>query len=389
MISTSALFKQAIRSSHQIATRCILLTTPGTEGLDPAGTDQLIVDGTVTLDSTADIRGTLDLILVGTWPIGSGVNQILPYGSELAVSRGITYGNGNIERVQLGIFRIDTVEESARGQLRVTGYDRMKLISDSRLLVPVTFDSTFTFGTAVAALIHATLPGATITWDDTTTRDTALPRQIAEPTDRLGVLNQIVTAAGKVCYFDNQGKFVVKTPPSATSASVATVNAGRGGILISTDRRVSRDAVYNAVIATGDAIDSNPPVTGYAFDNNPLSPTYWYGPFGQVPEYFSSPLLITVAQCQTAAQGLLAQTLGLPFSVDFTAVPDPSYEPLDTVTVVYPPDLAVNTDGVTETHVISALNVGLSPSSGPLTAHTRLQTAFNFRVGTPSMGGLT
>lgn len=383
MITTSALFKLAVRSSHSIANQAILLTTPGTQGVitTSLGTALKTISGTVTLDSLADIRGTLDLSIAATWPTTISTSQVLPYGSEVSIARGIKYGNGNLELVQLGIFRIDVVEEAARGVLQVTAYDRSKGLQDARLLTPVQFDSTFTYGTALSALVLAVYPGCTITWDDTAVRDTNLSRSIAESQDRLGIINEIVTAAGKVWFFNNLGSIVVRTPPTATSASQITVNAGPGGILVSTDRRISREGVYNAIIASSEAIDSNAPVQGYAVDNNPISPTYFYGPYGQVPEYFSSPLLTTVAQCQTAAAGLLAQVSGLPYSVDFTSVPDPSYEPLDVATVTFPVDLAVSTSGRVETHIISSLSIPLGVDGGALQARTRLQQAIAPRLG--------
>jgi hypothetical protein len=103
-----------------------------------------------------------------------------------------------------------------------------------------------------------------------------------------------------------------------------------------------------------------------AVDSGTQSPTRWGGPFGRVPKFYSSPFITTYSQAWAAAHAMLAKELGLPYSADFTAVPNPALEPGDPVRVSYP--------GRAETHIIDRMTVPLTVGA-PLAASTREQTA--------------
>jgi hypothetical protein len=100
------------------------------------------------------------------------------------------------------------------------------------------------------------------------------------------------------------------------------------------DRKKSRDKVYNAMVCTGQSSDPKvPPVWAMAIDNNPASPTYYYGPFGQVPKFFSSQFLTTTAQCLATAKSMLVEALGANEQLSVQALPLTFLEPGDLITV--------------------------------------------------------
>lgn len=372
MLPVSDRFLAAVRSSHQIVSRARLVT-PGQEGADPVGVDLGVVDGQVTLDGTADVRGSLDLTLAEPWPTGNTTSYVVPYGSEIAVSRGVVFGNGVIERVPLGIYRITNVEqgEAPDGPLRVTGQDRMSAVVEGRLVAPVQYGPATTYGTVVADLVQEVLPGQGIEWDDATDTDT-IGRTVVVEEDRFAFLNELVTALGKVWWFDYRGVLVITDPPDPT-VPVVDVAAGRGGVLVAMSRALSREGMFNAVVASGEGADDVPPAYGAAYDFDPASVTYWHGAFGKVPTFFSSPLLTTDAKARKAARSMLVKALGLPYEVGFGMVPNPALEPLDAVRVIHPPQ-AVNTpDVLIELHVLEQLTVGLGADT-TMTASTRRQT---------------
>ena len=138
-------------------------------------------------------------------------------------------------------------------------------------------------------------------------------------------------------------------------------------------RRLTREGVYNGVVATGEGLDRETPVRAVVVDTDKTSPTYWYGPFGKVPRFFSSPLITTSGQAALAAATMLTKQLGLPYAVDLSLVPNPALEPYDPITVRYP--------GRSEVHVLDRLTIPLT-ADGPLTASTREQT--NVLIGGPS-----
>lgn len=368
MRPVSAAFLRTVRGSHRMVAE-VRVVAPGQTGVDPTGV-ALAVDedagGDVQVDGAADVRSTVEVTVVGRgmWPTRAA-DLLAPFGNELFVRRGIRYGNGVTEWVSLGYHRIYTPEQddAPDGPIRVSGKDRMSGIVDGRLTAPRAFPASTTYGAMLSALVTEIYPWATIEWDDATSGQ-QIGRQIIAEEDRYAVLNDLVTSVGKVWWWDHRGVLVVRTPPSPT-APVWDVNHGEGGVLVQLGRRLTREGVYNAVVAVGEGADTAMPVRSVAVDLNPNSPTYWHGPFGKVPRFYSSPFITSESQAASAASSLLRQHLGLPYAVDFTAVPNPALEPYDAVRVTYP--------GRTEVHVLDRLTIPLT-AAAPLTASTREQT---------------
>jgi hypothetical protein len=336
-------------------------------GVDPDGVDLPILDGDVYLDATAEVRSTLDLVTDGTrmWPT-SPSSLLAPYGNEVFVERGIDYGNGQRELVSLGYFRIytPTQDEVPNGPIRIAARDRMSAIVDARLVAPVQYSASTTYGQVVETLVSDVLPDVTIEWDDDTDTD-QIGRSVISEDDRYQFLDDLVKAAGKVWYFDHRGILVIRDPPDPASP-VVEISGGEGGVLVSMSRELSRDGAYNVVVATGEGADTDLPARGVAYDNNPASPTYWRGRFGQVPRFFSSPLLVTNAQARQAAEALLRQSIGTPYMINFAAVPNPALEPLDPVRIRY------SGRDTAETHVLETLTIPLTATQ-EMTATTREQ----------------
>jgi hypothetical protein len=372
VLPVSADFLAAVRTSHRIASR-VRVITPGATGADPAGGDLRIEDGSVTLDSTADVRGRLDLTVAEDWPAGVSTADLVPYGTELAVSRGILFGNGAIERAPLGIYRITSVEQedAPAGHLQITAEDRMSGIVEARLLAPLQYGATATYGDVVGDLVSAVYPDVVIEWDDAAETEQLGRRLVAEE-DRYAFLKDLVTALGKVWWFDYRGVLVIKDAPDP-AVPVWDIDAGKNGALVQASRALTREGVFNAVVAAGEALDNKPPPYAVAYDLDPASVTHWEGDFGKVPRFYSSPFIKTNAQALKAATNMLAGVLGLPYAVDLTALPNPALEPLDPVRVVYPPVLGRSPIVAEETHVLEQLQIPLAPGT-PLTATTRLQT---------------
>lgn len=376
MLPVSDAFLAAVRDSHSIVSRARVVT-PGQTGVALSGVDVKVIDGTVTLDGTADVRGRLTLTLAEAWPVGNTTADLVPYGTELAVSRGVVFGNGRIERVPLGIYRITDVDQddAPNGPLNIVASDRMSAIIEARLIAPVQYGAASMYGTVVADLVQKVLPAQVIEWDDTTELAT-IGRTLVAEEDRYAFLNDLVKALGKVWYFDYRGVLVIRDPPDPT-VPVLDVAAGDHGVLVSASRSRSRTEVHNAVVATGEAIDDFAAAYGVAYDLDPASVTYWDGAFGKVPRFYSSPFITSNAQAVAAARSILVRELGLPYSVAFGMVPNPALEPLDAVRVVYPPARGVVAN---ELHVLEQLTIGLGAATS-MAAATRLQTLAGALIG--------
>lgn len=362
MRSVSTGFLAALRGSHGQLTRVRALSSYQS-GTDPTGTELAVNDGAVKASARAEIRSSCDLTIVARWPALT-TDLLTPYGNELYIERGLAFGNGTTEMVGLGYFRIDSVEESNYpvGALRLTGSDRMAGIRDARLTAPRQFLPGVTVGSIVTSLVTEVYPSATIEWDDTTD-GTVLARQQVVDRDRYAFLDQLVAAYGKIMYWDHRGVLVVKTPPDPT-VPVWDVDSGSDGVMVSLSREISRDGIYNAVVALGEGADTTAPVRALSVDNDPNSATYWFGRFGQVPYFFHSPLITTTGQAASASQTLLRRVLGRPHSLSLGMIPNVALEPYDPV--------RVRTRDAARIHVLDELEYPLSVPR-PMTALSRAQ----------------
>ena len=306
------------------------------------------------------------------WPTHA-TDLLTPYGQEIYLERGVQYGNGQRELVGLGYFRIDTPEqdEAPSGEITITGQDRMAGIVDARFLTVRQFGSTMTRGQLASVLINEVYPSATIEWDDTGLRDSTIGRTVIGEDDRAQCLSDFVTSLGKVGYFDHRGVYVIKTPPDVSGPASWTVDAGERGVMVRMSRSLTREGVYNAYVATGEAADTVPPARGIAVNLDPSSPTYWFGPFGPVPAFYSSPFLTSDAQASQAARQLLAGKIGLPYSIVLDSIANPAVTPYDVIAVAYP-RTARNRSLLVEKHIVDDVKIGLSNTS-PMNLKTREQ----------------
>jgi Domain of unknown function (DUF5047) len=371
----SAAFLRTIRGSHKMFARATILETFQT-GTQPTGTTVSIIDGSVTSDANADVRSRLTLMIDGNGLFPRDPNGLIaPYGNEVFVERGIEYGNGTTEIVSLGYFRIYTIEQETapNGPIIITALDRNSGFIDGRFETPLSVGPPYDLDTVFNLAIRPIYPTVTIDYDFNPAA-IDLEAEYVGDEDRFGFIKDICTAYGKIMYWDYRGHLVISDPPDPTVV-VYDVNYGQGGVLVQLARHLDREGVYNSVVATGEQADpSIPPVTAIARDGNPLSPTYVNGKFGLVPRYYSSPFITNQTQAQSAADKILQQSMGLPYSIDFTTVPNPALEVLDPIRVTY------SSDTTAEVHVIQSLTIPLT-SREPMTGTTKEQTETIVEVG--------
>lgn len=371
MRSVSDSFLRAVRGSHDICVRARVLTSYQS-GVNPTGVEIPVIDGDVVQDGTADVRSTVELDTTADWP-ANAFDLLTPYGNELYVERGIDYGETR-EFVGLGYFRINDVEQerAPKGPIRLSGSDRMIAIKDARLLFPVQFPAGITVGEVITDLIigpHGVYPDAIIDYDDgTTTSGDVLDRSHVVEEDRFAFIDDLVTSRGKIWYWDHRGRLQIKSPPNPAD-TVFEVNAGEGGVLMEMSRALTREGVYNGVGVRGEATDTIAPSLATVADLDPNSPTYWYGRFGHVPRFYSSPFVTTHAQAVSAATAILLPSLGLPYQVDFSMVPNTALEPYDPIRVKYGRAYR------SEVHTIDRLRMSLAPQ-GAMTGTTKEKTTF-------------
>lgn len=346
MYPVSARFLQRIVEDHAPITDVVLFRTDGSvEHLDHTG-------GSVSVDRSAQCRRTCTVTLADTSLIPrTPADKLAVYGARLRISRGVSYSDGSQELVPIGMFRIDEVSGDVdEGPVTISGKSLECIVQDDKLTAP--YRASGTAVAAITALIQRSLPDAIVT---STAADAAIgPRTWDIEADPWAAVLELAAAIGASVYCNADGEFVIaELPDLSTATPVWSVDAGEGGAYISASRGMTADKVCNGVLARGENTETNvAPVQSLVVDNDPGSPTYWSGPFGHRPAFYSSSTLISTGACTAAATLLLRSAQAPNASADITSLPNPALEAGDVLRVTYP-------DGSKELHQVASFPVPL------------------------------
>ena len=92
----------------------------------------------------------------------------------------------------------------------------------------------------------------------------------------------------------------------------------------------------NVVVARGESTDGSAPVQAVSMDTDPGSPTYagatvGGSPYGRRTQFYTSPMILTAAQAQAAADAILAENVGAGATYTMTCAYDPTIDAGDAV----------------------------------------------------------
>ncbi|MDR3079456.1 MAG: DUF5047 domain-containing protein [Streptomyces sp.] len=346
MYPVSDRFLARLAESHRPVTRVQLFLTTG-EVVDLEHTG-----GSVTVDRAQAIRRTCTVTVADPKLIPrTPRDQLAVYGARLRISRGVDYGDGSQELVPVGVYRLDEVNGDVNdGPVTLTGKDLSAFVADDKLTAPWT--STGTVISAITAIVRRSLPDADII---PRISDVAIgTRTFDIEGDAWAACQEIAAAAGADCFVNSDGEFTIAAlPDPLTTPPAWEIAAAEGGVYIQANRAMTSINVYNGVLARGEnTADDVPPVSYLATDNDPGSPTYWGGPFGRRPLFYTSSTLTSTAACQAAATLKLAEAKAPNSSGDISSLPNPALEPGDVLRVVHP-------DGSRELHQVASFTVPL------------------------------
>ncbi|MER5312669.1 DUF5047 domain-containing protein [Streptomyces sp. NPDC002773] len=356
MWPVSARWDPSLRGTARPAARATVYPPAG--GPFPAR----LLSWSVAADRTAQIRRTCQAVLAPDTL--RGLVGVTAQGAYLQLDVGLDYGDGTAELIPQGYFRLDEVStQLPTGGVQVQGYGREKVVQDDKFELPRTSAANSSGLDVIEALLLESVPDAVVV--RRTVRDAPVPRTLWER-ERWAAIDgddaSIARALGVEVWADGRGRFVISDVPTLSDPPQWTVDTGPRGVLVTAASAVSTAGFYNVIVVTGDASDGTVPLGPVVVrDLVPTSPTRVGGPMGRRVRHYSSPLLRTAGQADTAGRSLLANSLGLTEGLSFTAVPNPALEPGDVVLVLAeeePPAL----------HILD--RIGLS-SSGAMTCETR------------------
>ncbi|ALE74940.1 hypothetical protein AD006_01195 [Pseudonocardia sp. EC080610-09] len=334
-------------------------------GLNPAGEEIPILSGDVKLEAFSDIKSTLDLEVPGEW-----FDKVLPFGKELFVERGVDYGDGSVEWIGLGYFRIDDIDQddAPDGPIKISGTDRISRMMENRTLwaAPPTLPS----------YPAQTLKVAFDRWINADPHNTGNPNQdgygmflfdivpinwlalnpnsygtggaMVEDSTYEWCQNRLSEIGPFTMRFNHKGELDIISTDVTTKPVVYKATPGEN--LIKWSRGVSRDGVANIVTVSS----SDPEYPGVFFVGYNQAPMFgWTTEFGQVVSRYSSPILKTNAAAESAAFTRLSKMAAPSVASSVMVIPNPALEPLDVIEVT--PEV-----GIAQKHYIDSVTIPLS-----------------------------
>jgi hypothetical protein len=305
----------------------------------PVADEIPVSDGSLEIDANAAVPGQLTATLprfLHDQETGA-VRDLLPTtdnaplgcsGTQVAVMYSVQLpGQDKRESVDLGWFRITSWEEGD-GTISITAASLECIIEEARLITPVSIAKGTSFAAAAKTLVGGLLP----------LRVTANAAKTASmdpfEEDRLAALNALVTAWPARMRVDPAGTLEIIPPVNdATDPITVSLTDGEDGTVMTSPTNGTRDGVYNAVRAQGEADGDVAPVSAVAYLSS--GPRRWNGPYGNIPYFYSSPLLTTKAQAQAAAKTRLAALQVIAAPVEAEIAPDPRLEAGDVIELTH------------------------------------------------------
>lgn len=352
-VTASPTFDPGVITSlpHRVITRATLFYT----GENPR--ELPVIGGSVSASINGRIRRTCELTVA---PEGvadeAAVAPIEPYGTRITVWRNIILPSGEELPYEVFSGRVDVVERGFGNEIRLRASDLAANVTDARFESPRQPPAGQLITTTMTTLIQEVLGASTVVNVQGSFTSTVSGNTGVWERDRGEALDQLANSIG-VEWFHDRGAtgsgvvFTIRAVPSLSGPADWLIQVGRNGVMVHEVSTLDREGVYNAVVAIGEPTDG-PPVRAVAYDTNPASPTRYNGPFGNIPRFYSSPFIYTVAQAQNAAQSILSKSIGLARQRSVQMVPNPAIRIGDRVELMLP-------DLTHEQHIVDSYTMPL------------------------------
>lgn len=359
----SARFQAALRKSHTVYSY-IDVVSPSNQTIRLH-----VTTASVTVDRTAQFRRSLTATCIdydGSIMPKNSQSILTPFGTRVLPYRGIQYDDGTIEVYPLGVFNLSAVAATESNPLNEAGttiqlqaYDLSRKISRDKFLVPMSIAAGTLVTTAIQQIVQLTYPDQTFRC---ITHHMTVPYALtyAPGDDAWKACNDLAQAIGAQVYFDAYGEFVIDFPVDISNLGSPDWDyiEGQGCTMTDISAVYTDDPGYNGIVFTGASTGTDtPPVQGEAWDDDPSSPTYRYGPYGQVPYFFTDSTVTTVADANTAAASLLSLQLGFASEMDVSCWTNPALEVDDVIQIERS---AVNATGK---YVLDSLQIPMGATS--------------------------
>lgn len=288
-----------------------------------------VEDGSVSWDASQQVQGSLSLSVprVGAagdedwrdWDPTDPTHPLACFGQVLHVS--LTIGSlisSAWWTVPLGRFLITSVEPGP-STVRVTGKSLLQRLEEDRLTEPMAPDPAGSMASELRRLVGSRM-GLII---DPALRDYPCP-SMTWGESRIDAVYEIARSWPAVVREGGDGILYVSPPtPDPTSRPELRLSDGAEGTVVGVAASVSRDKIYNRVVARGQESSDEGSPSFQAIADQLTGPMRVDGPYGVVPRFFSSPLITSVAQAKSTAEAMLADAVRKKVTVPVEHAPDP------------------------------------------------------------------
>lgn len=362
-------------SENQVAAFKVDLFIAGTT--TSVATDLEITGGSVIIDRTAAIRrsctvniadddGSLIRLFTGTSRTDPGPMEIVPY-------RGFVYPSGRQELIPQGVFRVSGIKVSDQGAPTavITGYDRSRAVSRAKLTTAYPVVAGQRYLDAAANLVDFCLPyDIPIVKSLESVDPTTLPGVLVynEQDDPWQRVQELVASVGCECFFDQEGAWRARDIPDPfLDEPVFKFVDGLTSTMLSVDHELSDEPGYNGILMIGENSGNDGAIPRVlVVDNNQNSTTYWYGPYGRVPEFVQDSSTNSTTVLTQAGTARLRSRIGRTETMTMAIVPHSALDGSDVIGVVRP------ASGIDTTAIIEQLTVPLDLSTAAtVTCRTR------------------
>jgi hypothetical protein len=377
MQPVSARWDQALRVGHEIVTTVEVWKSGVRQTLPDGSTSLKVIDGSVTVDEASKVRRSVTLHVANPelMPV-TLTDTLAPPLVDLKVFMGVRYTEGDTELVPVGVFRVDDIGQPqwlAAGQ--ITASDYSQVLANDRFTSWATPAGSLVTD-EIVRMVADSISGLTVV---NLTGSGALTTAASWEHERWDAITTLAKGIGAEVFFDAVGRLIIRPFPQVTSSSVAawTVDAGTAtAVMTDVSTVMSTKNVYNAVIATSSA--QGVTATGAAYQSS--GPFAW--PAWRKKRFYSSPVLTTSEQCQSAAQAILARSVFFSRQISLQSVPNPALDCGDFITVLMPAD--ANNRVVSEVRAVSRISLPLGPATMTLDTRVGIDPTLTADVGSLS-----
>ena len=299
-----------------------------------------VENGSVSWDSSQQVQGGLSLTVPRVGAAGEGEDwrdwypaapdqPLAPYGQILHVTVTVeSVVTGQAWPVPCGRFLITDVDPGP-STVRVTGKSLLQRLEEDRLTSPTAPLWNGTLGSELRRLVDGHM-GVII---DDRLVDRWCP-SMSWGESRVDAVYEIASAWPASLREGADGILYVG-PPTAmpTERPILRLLDGEDGTIVGATTKVTRDKIYNRVVARGQSAHDEGAPSFQAVADQTVGPMRVGGPYGTVTRFFSSPLITSQDAAPKKAESQRASSLRAKRRVPVEHAPNPLIRPGDPVEV--------------------------------------------------------